>query len=297
MKRFLNISLLILIFAAGCEKEITLDLPEPEDKIVVEGAIEQGQYPYVVITRNTGYFEPVDSAAIMDLVVTDAVITVSDGNITDTLQPVIDLFHLPFLKYQGSKIIGESGKTYSLMIQAEGEIYTAQTTIPNPVQLDSIKPKFEETAANGDSLYILWFYFKDPDSLGNYYRIFSKTIGKDFIFVRPFGSVADDKIINGKPVEFSIYRGRDPLRDSEYDDEGLDENGIPRWAYLKGESVIMKFTTIDYIHYDFWYSIEQQMMTDANPFASPVSARTNISGDALGIWGGYGVFLDTVKIK
>ena len=38
------------------------------------------------------------------------------------------------------------------------------------------------------------------------------------------------------------------------------------------------------------------MSSDGNPFASPTSVVTNIEGGALGIWGGYAVFLDTIQI-
>jgi hypothetical protein len=37
-------------------------------------------------------------------------------------------------------------------------------------------------------------------------------------------------------------------------------------------------------------------MTDGNPFASPITIRSNIQGGAIGVWGGYGASIDTLKI-
>ena len=51
MKKYL---FLILIILLSCQEEITLDLPQAEDKLVVEGAIEPGFPAYVILTRNQG---------------------------------------------------------------------------------------------------------------------------------------------------------------------------------------------------------------------------------------------------
>ena len=51
---------LICLILLGCEKEITLNLPQAESKIVVEGSIEPNFPPYVILTKSQGYFEPID---------------------------------------------------------------------------------------------------------------------------------------------------------------------------------------------------------------------------------------------
>lgn len=288
----LIIVLLIVIFTS-CEKEIIVDLPKPDTKIVIEGAIESGKYPWVFVTTNTPYFEPIDSTVIYNMIIKDAKITVTDGITTDSLQLTIDPYSFPFLKYVGSTIIGEEGKTYLLKVEANGKIYTSHTYIPPKVKFDSLKFKPDY---NQDTLGFVWLYIKDPDTLGNYYRVFTKVIGKDSVFLRPYPSVTDDRFFNGMYSEYSVQRGRNPLEDNIYDDNGLDSAGVSRFYFRKGQNVIVKLCSIDAIHYDFWFSIEQQFMTDGNPFASPISARSNISGGALGVWGGYGAYIDTLYI-
>jgi hypothetical protein len=142
----------------------------------------------------------------------------------------------------------------------------------------------------------VWLYLIDPDTLGNYYRVFTKVLGRDSIYLRPYPSVIDDKFFNGQFCEYSLERGRNPLEDNLYNDNGLDSAGVSRFYFRKGDKVVVKLCMIDAFHYDFWYSVEQQFITDGNPFASPITARTNISGGALGVWGGYGVYIDTLQI-
>ncbi|UPT68962.1 MAG: DUF4249 domain-containing protein [Sphingobacteriales bacterium JAD_PAG50586_3] len=86
-KAFLTgVTLLVgLVFLQSCEKEITVDMPQPDPKIVVEGYIFEGERPYVILSKNSPYFAPIDSAALVNTFIYDAVVTVSDGTNTDTL--------------------------------------------------------------------------------------------------------------------------------------------------------------------------------------------------------------------
>lgn len=292
MKKLLNLLLISTVLMA-CEKEITVDMPTPESKVVVEAAIEEGQYAWAFITKTAAYFAPVDSAIIMNMIVKNATVIVSDGTQLDTMHLSFDPYTFPYLKYVGSKIIGQAGKAYELIIIVEGNTYHAKTTIPNAVALDSLKFKPD---INQDTLGFIWLYLKDPDTLGNYYRAFTKIIGKDSVFLHPYPSVTDDRFFNGQKAEYQLFRGRNPLEDNQYNSQGLDSAGVARWYFRAGETVVVKIAQIDNEHYRFWYSMEQQFMTDGNPFATPTSLKTNIQGGAIGVWGGYGVFIDTLKI-
>ncbi|MBL7985659.1 MAG: DUF4249 family protein, partial [Flavobacteriales bacterium] len=70
----------------SCEKEVDVDLPETDPKLVVEGVIENGLPPIVILTRTQSYFAPTSLSSIAGIFVKDAVITVSDGSNTVTLQ-------------------------------------------------------------------------------------------------------------------------------------------------------------------------------------------------------------------
>lgn len=60
-----------------------------------------------------------------------------------------------------------------------------------------------------------------------------------------------------------------------------------------GDVIVVKFCTIDKAHYEFWRTFETAVAGVSNPFAAPTTVRTNVKG-GLGIWGGYGISLDTI---
>ena len=59
----------VSIILSSCQEEITLDLPKSDDKLVIEGSIENGFPPYIIITKNGGYFDPIDSETFNNLFV------------------------------------------------------------------------------------------------------------------------------------------------------------------------------------------------------------------------------------
>jgi len=287
----------LLLMSPACERDITLELPITERQIVVEGYIEQGSYPYVFLTLSAPYLEVVNSTTLQNMVITNAQVIVSDGKQSDTLKVGFDSSQFPFIKYQGQRIRGEAGKTYYLTVNYQNKTVTAVTTIPQPVAIDSLTFKAE---APYDSLGYVWFHFSDPDTIGNYYRTFTKTLGKDSNYVHPFATLLDDKLVNGTAIQYPIYHGRDSRLIETEEDEDEDENNNQdtnnlSFYFKTGEIVVMKLCGIDYAHYRFWMSIEQQMMSGSNPFSAPTTIKSNIKG-GLGIWGGYSITTDTIKI-
>jgi hypothetical protein len=291
MKKFFIISniislLLIAIIFYSCEKDINIDVPAAEQKVVIQGSIDLNDYAKVSLTKNLPYFGTIDSSMIYDLIIQEATVIVSDGLVNDTLKKVTDLTMFPPIYYKGTQIKGEVGKTYHLKVIALGKTFTASTTIPAPVSLDSAWFKVEP---GKDSLGYLWASFTDPAEPGNYYRIFTKRISKDAQYVPMLGSVTDDKFFNGQSFQFSMMRGSSSLNSTTVD---------PEFGFFKiGDTIVVKACAIDQAHYNFWRTAEQEIYGGSNPFSNPTQIVTNIEGGALGVWGGYGCFYDTVIAK
>ncbi len=292
------IILLLFLFSVftiiSCEKEVYIDLPEPEVRLVVEGWIEQDKYPVVAITRNSPYFSKVDSTTLMNLFILDAQVYVSDGEQTEKLE--LDYSNLlkgiwPFICYKGSSLKGEIGKTYNLTIYAEGDTITGVTTLPHQVNFDSLwwKPD-NETKPNNDTLGYIWATFTDNPALDEYFKIFTMRRNRDKDFVPLFGSVHCDLFFQGKTFTFSMYRGIPALSDSEAIKEDKE-----LFYFKRGDTVDVKLTSIDKAHYEFWRTIEQELYTGGNPFVYPVVIRHNVKG-ALGVWGGYTATYYTIII-
>ena len=283
------ILLLSLIFTS-CEKNVTVEIPQSKNKIVVEGYVETGKIPFVILSHTLPFFGSINIESVVQNTIQGASVIVNNGTITDTLIqiPGYGIYFCPH-------IIGEAGKTYSLRIITNGIVLTATTSVPNPVPLDSTWFKID---GNRDSLGYLWAHLSDPDTLGNYYRWFARRINrytygsrigerKDSIFVTPRGSVLEDKFVNGKSFDFGYNRGSIP--NSTKDDDNNDERNF----FKRGDTIVVKFCAIDRAHFLFWRTEEMQVGNNGNPFGSPAPIISNIDG-GLGIWGGYASTFDTV---
>lgn len=270
--------LFLMIFFSSCTTDISVDLPDPEEKIVVEGYIEQDSTPYVLLTRNSPYFGGFDLNDLEQYLVYDALVTVSDGVITDTLDDV----YLTGYKYISinRRIKGEFRKSYTLRVEVDGKLLTARTTIPDLLELDSLWYEEHENHEN-DSLVFVHTRYVDPDTLGNYIRYLSKRNSEDFYYV----FVTDDRFFNGQAFSFPLRRGEDPDADFDQDTYGY---------FWKGDTVIIKWTAIDKTTYDFWNSVDYETNT-GGPFGSATVIKSNVDG-GLGILGGYALYYDTLYI-
>lgn len=272
---------LLILFMSSCEQDITVDLPEGEQKIVVEGHVEPGKPVYVFLSKTAPYFASVDSDALLEYVIRNAKVTVSNGATTDTLMQLVSEGYF----YISPNMIGEVGKHYSLKVVTEdGKTVTAETEIHPAIPLDSIWFKVQP---NKDSLGYVWGHLTDPDTLGNCYRWFAKRLHKDSDFVAPQNSTFNDRFINGKSFDFAYDRGSVPNSNAE-DDEN-DERGF----FKAGDTIIVKFCTITQESYQFWNSAENQIMNNSNPFGSTAPVLSYVNG-GIGVWEGMASFVDTV---
>jgi len=301
---YIGIIALLAGFTA-CEKEITVDLPQPKPQIVVEGYIENDQPPYVFLTRNSPFFGGIDLNNLGAYFVRGASITVStdDGQVElveyaaallNTLpeeekKMIADMFgitldsnfNLPDISVYsvplGSTFTGMIGKHYDLRIEVEGKVLTATTSIPGPVNFDSLwvephpNPKY-------DTLVQLKGKIRDPDTLGNFYRYFTKK--NSGTYVTGFQTVFDDALINGTEFPIQIPYGIERTGTSE----DIDFNTFGYWN--KTDTCYVKLSTIDRVHYNFWRTLENERSNQGSPFGSFTKIRSNITG-GIGVWGGY----------
>jgi hypothetical protein len=313
MSRKIIITALVALAFISCEKEVVVDLPITEAKLVVEGTIEKGQPPIVLLTRTQSYFAPTDLNSIASIFVTGAEITVNDGTSTVTLQEIgfdgltqeqlaqaaeltgIDITLLESISVYSlldGSMIGESGRTYTLNIQGDGKSCSAVTKIPNVVPWDSTWWRLAEVNADDDSSGYIWGRLSDPDTMGNGYRHYARRIYsrdpnfvEDSRFISPLGSTFIDKYINGLTFDLFAIRGRSP-----YTDNSNDETA---GYFLRGDSVIIKFVSMGLKEADFYMTYDNNVASQGDIFSTPANARSNING-GLGIWAGWAPYIDTL---
>ncbi|GCC51091.1 DUF4249 domain-containing protein [Chryseotalea sanaruensis] len=281
-----NIFLLPIVFCyLQCDTGPTIDYTLYEPKLVVDGWIEAGNFPKVILSKSYSYFDDIDSATVRQLVETKAKITVSDGVESEVLTLKKDENYFPPYIYSGTDLKGEAGKTYTLKIELRGEVYTSSTTIPPAASFEDL---WYEVLPGKDTLGFIYGKFTDNPDTDNYYRIFTQRIGKDSRYIPVYLSAIGDQSFNGKTFTFSLLRGPDNFTDVADD-----------LYFTVGDSVRIKFCTMDKAHFDFWRTLERELYVVGNPFSSAGNEIiSNIKGKkAIGVWGGYGVKFYTIKAK
>ncbi len=316
MKYFSILVFAVGLFTTSCQKEIQVDLPTYPPKIVVDGKIEPGVPPYVILTYNMPYFGSTDVNAIQNSFIHNASITVSDGSNTatlveycskslpDSLLPLIASFtgidpltlkNFDYCIYTtlNPALFGQSGKTYTLKILANGKNLTSTTSILPAIPLDTAWIRYEKVNKTGDSLGFMWGHLTEPGNTYNAYRWLTKRNTKDYSFIAPPGAASDDKYYNGQSFDFAYSRG------SAQNSDAKDDNNEERGYFKSGDTVVIKFCTIERATYSFYRSLDIILNNNGNPFASPSSVESNIypKEESLGIWCGYGVATHTVICK
>ncbi|MBL1280131.1 MAG: DUF4249 domain-containing protein [Fluviicola sp.] len=311
MKKLIYIlSIISVLFA--CTKEVVIDIPGFEEQIVLDGRIDTGQPPFLLISKSKDIYAQTDLTAFLNSFVTGAQVTVSNGTTTvqlievctDNLPPgsepfvaellgipVADLATVSICGYTSLDplIFGEVGKSYDLTVSFEGETYTATTKIEVPVSLDAVYWKPDGNLTNyGFS----WATLSDPPGQYDAYMWESKRINTDAngdpldaSFLRPFGSVFDDEFFGGLTFDFFFDN---PAAHGSGVADGLE--GL----YALNDTVVIRFSRIDKGVFEFMEKKDIQQATAGNPFATPTNIPNNITGGALGIWAGYSPTFDTL---
>jgi len=290
------------ILIMSCEEEYIPEIANAEPEIVVEGYIEAGPGaipPYILLTRSTSFFSSIDANQINDLFVHDADIRITNETDTIVLEELclnsltqiqqelvagllglggsIDSVGIDICVYVQPTLtpqLGEAGKRYDLDIQVEGEHITATTTIPVHAPLDSVRYAPHPTT---DSLVELRSFVNDPPGIANYYRYFTQRNSEPFY--PPPQSVVPDNFFTGESFEIPLARGQVVNTPEDFDPETFG-------YFWKGDTITVKWCTLDEAHYDFWSTLEYNSGSEG-PFASFTRVKSNING-GLGVWGGYG---------
>jgi hypothetical protein len=285
MKKLFFPVLFSFLLLSACTEKIDVTLPDSEKKIVIEGSIENGKFPEVIITKTFPLFSSVANTSPNDFYVLDAQVYVSDGTITDTLHLSIDSASSLGVVYTGFRFVGMVGRTYFLTVVHEGKTYTSFTNIPQPVALDSVWWKEQPPK---DTLGFANARFTEPAGLGGNYRWYAKR-PRDRRYLAPFGATWDDKYVDGINFEFAYSKGYDPT-----DSENTYENDSAKGYYTIRDTIYIRFCTINREAKDFYSTFETALSNNGNPFASPVTILGNIKGGALGVWAGFGATYDTI---
>ena len=169
-----NKLLYLFILLVSCQDEITISPTYVETKLVVEGSIEPGFPPYVILTKNEGYFDPININTYNNLFVNNANVTVWKFLNGDSIGVNLERLPAPFdtipiytdLNYFNNIAnydFSQVGETYFLKIESDFPTVTANTIIPNTTPLDCLWVEENEEFEGMDIRAI----YSDPPGIQN----------------------------------------------------------------------------------------------------------------------------------
>lgn len=311
MKSFyLFFSILILV---SCTKEVKIDIPGYQQQLVVEGRIESGGNPIVLLSLAQNIYSESYIGDYVNSFVSEAYVKVVVDGDTFVLESKLvtdfpieiqirfaemlrleleDAQTLPIHLFSTTNLVGVSGKTYDLLIEYKDKKYTSTTFLPFPTPLQQLSWKLEpETGEYG------YAYAKlaDPPNQYDAYRWESKRINTtiegnplDYTFRRGNGggSHFSDKYFDGMTIDLS-YGNPQKKKDSTI-------NNTYKRLFRQGDSVVVKLSKLGKAGFEFYKAKASQLDNSGNPFATPINLPSNIKGGGLGIWVGYSPVYDTL---
>jgi len=260
----------LAIILSACQDVIHIDLNDVEPQIVIEGTVTDQPAPYKVKISKTGdYFEPSTFPAV-----SNAIVMISDdAGRSDTLQETEDGI------YQSDLLQGIPGRTYKLTVTAEENDYTASSTMPDAIPIDSLGYEYQ-TGGFGPGVgegYRLHCHFIDRAGIPDYCRF--KIYQNGQLLEGYF--LYEDKYTDGNHIDFS----------------GFEE------VFELNDTLRVELLTIDEATFDYYSTLKDVIANggEGNPGpgagGTPANPNTNLSNGALGYFGAFTIRTDTIIIQ
>jgi hypothetical protein len=256
--------LLSVALLSSCQKVISVKLDSSDAQYVIVGTVtNQAGDCKVSITQTKSFSDDNTFPGV-----TGASVTVESNGVVTTLNEAGDGL------YQTSAITGVPGTRYDLTVNIKGQVFTASSTMPQPVLLDSL---YVSTGRLTTKKYVTAIY-KDPVGVPNYYRFIQYVNGR-----KEKSIFADnDEFTDGQKVKSQL----------EYDNDTDDA----KRDIVSGDSVRIEMICTDAAVYKYWYSLNDGASGDSQS-ASPANPVTNISGSVMGYFSAQTVQGKTIKVN
>ena len=298
----------------SCQTEIEVKVPEYYNKLVVEGYIENGEYPIVSLYRSIPYFSTMSLDYLFNsVVIRDAKVFVTSST-GETQELFLNIF--PYLNpqaplyfaYTGHGFKGELNTSYTLRVEWDGKVYSSETAILNTFDLDSVYfvPRFGQTEI--DSMANMRIKMTDNGQEANYYQFMVKIHCEEFkdrLWITTIPAAFDNSPFKGQTFNYEIIRGApSTIIMPEMSDE--ERRRYLRGNFRVGDTVYLKYARLDEPAFRFWLSASGELTFGQNPFMAPEPIISNIkcnSGEkCLGVWCGSAakeavLILDTTTTK
>jgi hypothetical protein len=277
MKNILFLSFLSILAFTSCdslERDINLNLPEPERILTVECYLEAGQPYRVLVTETKGFFENLNACPL----VKGATVIIRHNGVADTLDesiyfspncPADSLFgFIPFFNADRTRFYNYgSNRVCPLDFDNDFELEVidanggrqaiASTRFLRPVQIDSMNLSYKNGLA---SVLVSAF---DEVSTVDFYRVMLHK--------------------NSLTIEEGLFQlANDPEFDVTIDDARFFNGGKVAFGtgydYEPGDTLIATFYHIEKSYHDFLETVADAESANFSPFAQPNRILTNVIG-------------------
>lgn len=231
----------VILSTVSCEKVISVDLNSEDPKYVVEGQILLGDTTQTVkITRSLN-FDQTQAYPVVD----NAVVTVIDnlGNSATFMSVGNGMYEL-------TNYPGVEGRTYSITISVNGETFTASSTMPGLVTIDSLY--IEEFPFGQDTFRMIVPAKFDPAGIANNYMF---------------------RIKRNSVFESGIFLENDQFTDGNYAVEPLFIDELNH-----GDTVEVTMFGVDKPVWSYF----NQLYVNTSSSATPANPESNFIGGCLG---------------
>ena len=310
---------IIAVILTSCSKVVQVKIPANSQQVVVDGSIENGVPPLVLLSKSQQFFGTTNLNDLGAYFIHGAKVTVkgSDGTQTQLAEICLGDLNLPasqqqqvlsalgytsvdsanalnICAYTVSDIVtyyltgtcsyvGKERVTYALDIMTP-PLYAGQHDSIHVTSTTSIPP-----AVGLDSLSIK----ADPnvaynDSFAAVFATISvpDTFGNFIRYLTKENSQPFYPPLGGSVYDDKLFVGLTfslPLERGQSPNAKFDINTDT--YFRRGDTVTVKWSSIDANTYNFFYTLEND--GGGSPFSSPVKVTGNIT-NGLGCWAGYG---------
>ncbi|HEY4148295.1 MAG TPA: DUF4249 domain-containing protein [Chitinophagaceae bacterium] len=248
--------LAVFTLVNSCTRVIDLQLRDDSGQLDIEANLTNVNGPQsVILRRNVPFSSTNDYPPVTGATVT---LTNQTGN-------TFRLAEEQPGNYTINPFWGIAGNTYTLNVVTGGQVYSAGSTMPAAVRLDSLSDK--NRPLNRDqgqkAQKVITAYYQDPPGVANEYR---------FI-----------EWVNAVQVK-SVFTYDDQLTDGKYVILDLLEQDIDIYP---GDTVKVEMQCIDRPVYTYWFALESQQANNFNGAVAPANPPTNVAPATLGYFSAH----------
>ncbi|MDQ3193133.1 MAG: DUF4249 domain-containing protein [Bacteroidota bacterium] len=251
----------------ACEKIIDINLNEESPRLVVDGNItDEDSIQKISLTRTGSFFggDQLGKIAGAEVMITD-----NEGVSTVLTETEAGI-------YTTGTLVGVPGKSYTLNIIAEGQTYSAFSTMMPHTPIDSLTFKWrDQSFGNPEGNYIS-LHFQGSLIKNNYFLI--EVEGENIEYTRDYNGFFVLSNQFGTSDYFSVE--------------------LPFYTFSEGVATI-KLYTIDKSAFEYFETLNEIISNPGeNPFTGvPQNPTTNIKGGGLGFFGAFAVATDSIAIN